>query len=98
MLHYSSEGGCTFTVTKLPVLGNVIMGVVQFLVIFKIGLCSAISFKKSRRKLSIDVAGHRSTLKNYENTYFPSFLFHTKNRYSITQNRFFWVFFWRRRD
>jgi len=34
--------------------------------IFKIGLCSAMSFEMSRRELSIDVAQHRSTLKNKE--------------------------------
>ena len=32
--------------------------------------CSAISFKRSRRELSIDVAEHRSTLKNNLNTYY----------------------------
>jgi len=31
---------------------------------FKIGLCSAISFKTSRRELSIDVAEHRSIMKS----------------------------------
>jgi len=29
----------------------------------RIGICSAISFKRSRRELSIDVAEHRSVLK-----------------------------------
>jgi len=32
-------------------------------IFFKIDPCSAISFKRSRRELSIDVAEHRSTLK-----------------------------------
>jgi len=41
--------------------------------IFKIGICSAISFKRSRRELSIDVTEHRSTLKNYQNTHYPRF-------------------------
>jgi len=36
---------------------------------FEIGLCSAVSFKRSRRELSIDMAEHRSVLKNYQNTY-----------------------------
>jgi len=36
----------------------------HILVIFKINLCSAISFKRPRRKLSIDVAEHGSILKN----------------------------------
>jgi len=31
---------------------------------FKVGLCSAISFNRSRRELSIDVAEHRSTFKS----------------------------------
>ena len=39
-------------------------GVEGILAIFKIGLCSAISFERSRRKLSIDVTQHRSILKN----------------------------------
>jgi len=33
---------------------------------FKIGLCSAIQFKRSRRDLSIDAAEHRSSLKSNE--------------------------------
>jgi len=33
-----------------------------FRLFFKIGLCSAISFKRSRRELSIDVAEHRPML------------------------------------
>jgi len=37
---------------------------VVFWLLFKIGLCSAISFKRSRRELSIDVAEHRPILKN----------------------------------
>jgi len=39
-------------------------GVVYILVIFEERHSSAISFKRSRRELSIDVAEHRSTLKN----------------------------------
>ena len=37
---------------------------VRILVIFKIDLCSPISFQRSRRELSIDVAVQRSILKN----------------------------------
>ena len=37
---------------------------VRILVFFKIDLCSAVSFKRLRRELSIDVAEHRSILKN----------------------------------
>ena len=42
---------------------------------FKIDLCSAISFKRSQRDLSIDVAEHRSTSTNYQNTHCPRFSF-----------------------
>ena len=38
---------------------------------YKTGLCSAISFERSRRELPIDVAEPRSPLKNYPNTYYP---------------------------
>jgi len=31
------------------------------------------SFKRSQRELSIDVAEHRSMLKNYRNTHYPRF-------------------------
>ena len=40
---------------------------------FKKGLCSAISFKRSRRELPIDVDEHGSILKNHQNTYYPRF-------------------------
>jgi len=46
------------------------------LVTFKVGLCSALSFKRSRRELSIHVAEHRSMSKNYE--YYPRCSFITK--------------------
>jgi len=35
-----------------------------FWLFFKIGLCSATSFKRARRERSIDVAEHRFILKN----------------------------------
>ena len=35
-----------------------------FSLFFKIDLCSATSFERSRRELSIDVAEHRSILEN----------------------------------
>jgi len=58
--------------TNPPVLGNAIpvlgvkpkRGWYVFRSFFKMGLCLAISFKRSRWELSIDVAGHRSILKN----------------------------------
>jgi len=43
-----------------------------------IDLCSATLFKKSRRKLSIDVPEHRSILKNNQNTYYSRFSFTPK--------------------
>jgi len=62
---------------KTPVLGNVIpilgeklkWGYYVFWLFFKIDMCSATPFKRSRRELSIDVAEHRSILKNNQNTY-----------------------------
>jgi len=49
----------------IPVLGvKPKLGWYVFLLFFKIGLCSAISFKRSRRELSIDVAEHRFMSKN----------------------------------
>jgi len=71
------------TMKTKPVMGNAIpvLGVKPKRVwcvvwlFFKIGLCSAVSFKRSRRELSIDVAEHRSMLKNYQNTHYHSFSF-----------------------
>jgi len=59
--------GCG-TKTRLVLIG----------IFFKIDLCSAIPFKRFRRGLSIDVAEHRSILKNYQNTYNPRFSFTPK--------------------
>jgi len=36
-----------------------------FWLFFKVGLCSAISFKRSRRELSIYVAEHKSIVEKY---------------------------------
>jgi len=44
-----------------------------FWLFFKIGPCSAISFKSSRRGLFIEVAEHRSMLKNDQNAHYPRF-------------------------
>jgi len=57
---------------RTPVLGNAIpvlgvklkRGWYVIWLFFKIDLCSAISFKRSRRELSVDVAEHRPILKN----------------------------------
>jgi len=43
----------------------------------KVDLCSAASFKSSRQELSIDMAEHRSILKNNQNTY-PRFSYTPK--------------------
>jgi len=48
------------------------------LVIFKIDMCSPAPFKRSRREHSIDVAEHKSTLKNNQNTFYPRFSFMPK--------------------
>ena len=54
----------------IPVLGVPLKGGwYVFRLFFKIGLFSAISFKSSRRELSIDVAELRTMLKNERNTY-----------------------------
>jgi len=74
---------------KTPVLGNAIQvldvklkaGVERILVIFQdrsTYVCSAISFKRSRRELSIDVAERRSILKNDHNTHYSRFSFISK--------------------
>ena len=62
---------CTFpgllSKNKTPILKNAIpvLGVkLKRLSSFKVDLCSATSFKRSRRELSIDVAEHRSILEN----------------------------------
>jgi len=47
---------------------------------FKIGLCSAISFKRSRRELSTDVAEHGSMLKNDRNTLYPVLVSYPKHK------------------
>ena len=52
---------------------------------FKIGLCLAISLKRSRRELSIDVAEHRHTLKQPKYTILQV-LFHIQNKYSVPRN------------
>jgi len=46
-----------------------------FWLFFKIGICSALSLKRSRRELYIDVAEYRPTLKNYQNTHHLRFRF-----------------------
>jgi len=48
-------------------------GVVRMLVIFQDRVCSAISFKRSRRELPIDVAEHTSTLKSLPQYALPPF-------------------------
>jgi len=56
-----------------------------FWLFFKKELFSAISFKRSWRELSIDVAEHWSMLKNDRNT-LPVLVSYRKHRYSIPQN------------
>jgi len=59
-----------------------------FWLFFKIDLCSAISFKRSRRELSIDVAEQRSILKK---NVLPPFDFHTLIRYKNSLKKGVWV-------
>jgi len=85
-----------------PVLGNAILvlGVKPnanvFWLFFKIDLCSAISFERSRRELSSDVAEHSFMLKNYQNTHYPRFSFVPKTGTAPKQvqhqnGSFYWV-------
>ena len=50
-----------------------------FWLFFKVGLWSAISFESSRSELPIDMTEHRSTLKNFHNTFYFRFSFTAKN-------------------
>jgi len=51
--------------SSIPVLGvKLKWGWYVFWLFFRIGQCSAISFKRFRREVSIDVAEHRSIVKN----------------------------------
>jgi len=77
-----------------PVMGNAIpvlgvklkRGWYLFCIFLEIGLRSAISFKRSRRELSIDMAEHRSWFKNYRNTLYhvlvsyPKQVWHSSKR------------------
>ena len=58
----------------------------MFWLFYKICLRSVVSFNRSRRELSTDVAEHRSTLKKFKNTHYPYFSFIPKKRYGIPQN------------
>ena len=64
---------------KTPFWGLLYLGVKPkrgwyvFRLFFKVGLCSAISFKRSRRELSIDVAELLSMLKNFQNMHYSRF-------------------------
>jgi len=66
-----------------------------FWLFFKIGLYSAISFKRSRRELSVHVAEHRSVLKNYQNTLYSRFIFITKTGRAFPKAFFFTVIFYK---
>jgi len=62
------------TPDAIPVVGvKLKRGYYVFWLFFKIEVCSAPSFKRSRRKLSIDVAEHRSILKKKVKCVFWSF-------------------------
>ena len=60
----------------MPVLGvRPKRGWYVFWLFFKIGLRLTILLKRSRQALSIDVAEHRSMLKDYQITHYPRFSF-----------------------
>jgi len=93
------------TMKTKPVLGNAILvlgvkpkwGWYVFWLFLMIGLSLAISFKRYRRELSIDVAEHRSMLENYQNTHYPRSSFTSKTDISLPKNGVF-VFFCDRRE
>jgi len=58
---------------------------------FFLDKCSAISFKRSRRELSIDVAEHRFTLKININTQYPRFSFIPKTGTAFPKTGFVFV-------
>jgi len=63
--YFHSKNNNPVLENAIPVLGvKPRRGWYVFLLFFKTGLRSAIYFKRSRRELSIDVAEHRSILKN----------------------------------
>ena len=53
---------------------------------------AALSFKRSRRDLSIDVAEHRSVLKKYQNTFYPRFSFIPKTGIEHSPKRRFYSY------
>jgi len=46
-------------------------------------MCLVISFKSFQRELSIDMAEHTSTLKIFQNTYYPRFSFIPKTEFAF---------------
>jgi len=63
------------------------MRLLRSLVVFQDRLTLAISFERSRREHSIDVAEHRSMLKNYQNTLYPRFSFSHKSGIAFPKAR-----------
>jgi len=65
-------------------------GLERILIIFqdRPRLYSAILFRRSRRELSINVAVHRSILKNNQNTNYPRFVFTPKTGESSLKQKF----------
>jgi len=58
-----------------------------FWLFFKLDLCSATSFERSRQELSMDVAEHESIFKNNLKTYYPRFSVTPKTGIAF---RFYW--------
>jgi len=72
ILDHSKNKTHRFGDNAVPALGvKSKWGLYVFCLLFKIGLRSAIPFKRSRRELATDVAEHNSMLKNYQNTLYP---------------------------
>ena len=64
--------------SSAPIFGVELKRKYFFCLFFKIGLCSAISFKRSRGGLSTDVAEHTSISKNHRNSYNTRLVSHLK--------------------
>jgi len=79
-----------------PVLGNAVpvlgvkpkRGWYVFRLVFEIGVCSAISSESFRRELSIDVAEHRTIVKNFQIKHYPPFSFTPETGKAFPKTRF----------
>ena len=81
-INYHHSNNETFALGSSTTVYGVILkrGWYVIWLLFKIGLCSAISFKRSWRELYIDVTEHRSMLKNYLKYELTPFKSHTQKK------------------